>query len=70
MLSGHGRNVAALAKTGRADWLASADAALTDMVNATGKPVAIVGSSAGGLLALHLAVTRPRDVRALVLLRH
>ena len=31
-------------------------------------PVAIVGASAGGLLAIRLATSRPRDVRALVLL--
>lgn len=68
MLAGHGSDVATLAKTGHADWIASADAALTELVEAGGGPVAIVGSSAGGLLALHLAVTRPRDVRALVLL--
>lgn len=68
MLSGHGQDVAALAKTTGADWLASADAALTDVVEKSGGPAVIVGSSAGGLLALHLALARPRDVSAIVLL--
>jgi len=68
MLSGHGSDVGALARTTRTEWLASADSALTEIVATSGGPVTIVGSSAGGLLALHLAMTRPRDVRALVLL--
>jgi len=68
MLAGHGRDVAALATTTRADWLASADAALTEVVAEGQGPAVIVGSSAGGLLALELALERPHDVRALVLL--
>jgi carboxylesterase len=68
MLSGHGRDVAALAKTTRFDWIASADAALTELITACGAPVAIVGSSAGGLIALQLASARPRDVHSLVFL--
>lgn len=67
MLAGHGRDVAALAATRWTDWLASADAALTACV-AGGHPAAVVAASAGGLLALHLAATRPRDVSGLVLL--
>lgn len=67
ILAGHGHDVAALAITRWRDWLSSADAALTGSV-AGGRPPAMVAASAGGLLALRLAATRPRDVRALVLL--
>ena len=68
LLPGHGQDVAALAKTNRHDWGAAADAELSAMVAECGGPVAIVGASAGGLLSIQLAVSRPRDVRALVLL--
>ena len=68
LLPGHGQDVAALAKTSRHDWYAAADAALSAMVAECGGPVAIVGASAGGLLAIRLATSRPRDVKALVLL--
>lgn len=66
LLAGHGGEVAALAPTRWTDWLASANAALS--AAAASGPVAIVASSAGGLLALNLAATRPRDVSGLVLL--
>ena len=68
LLPGHGRDVAALARTTRHDWYAGADAALSSVVAECKGPIAIVGSSAGGLLAIRLAVSRPRDVTALVLL--
>lgn len=68
VLPGHGHDIAALAKTNRHDWYAGADAALSSMVAECGGPVAIVGGSAGGLLAIRLAVSRPRDVSALVVL--
>jgi carboxylesterase len=68
LLSGHGLDVPALAKTTRSHWIASADEALTSLLRECDGPVAIVGSSAGGLIACHLAVTRPRDVSTLVLL--
>jgi carboxylesterase len=68
MLSGHGHTVAVLATTGRFNWIASADAALTQLIIETGGPVAIVGSSAGGLIALQLALARPRDIHTLVFL--
>jgi carboxylesterase len=68
MLSGHGNDVAALALTTREDWIRSADAALTSLIADGGAPVAIVGSSAGGLLAMHLALTRPGDIRSIVCL--
>ena len=67
LLAGHGHDVATLAPTRWTDWLASADASLTKCV-AGGRPAAIVAASAGGLLALHLAATRPREVCGLVLL--
>lgn len=66
MLAGHGRDVAALAPTRWTDWLASAQEELS--AAAAGGPVAIVAASAGGLLALHLAATRPDEVSGLVLL--
>lgn len=66
LLAGHGRDVATLGPTLWPDWLASAQEALS--ASATGGPAAIVAASAGGLLALHLAATRPRDVSGLVLL--
>jgi len=66
LLAGHGRDVATLAPTRWTDWLSSADEALSACA-ATG-PAAIVAASAGGLLALHLAATRPHDVSGLVLL--
>jgi len=68
LLSGHGHDVATLAKTTRKDWIASADAALSALVAECGGPVAIVGMSAGGLIAMQLTLARPKDVRALVLL--
>ena len=66
LLAGHGRDVAALAPTRWTDWLASAQSALS--AAAVSGPVAIVASSAGGLLALNLAASRPREVCGLVLL--
>jgi carboxylesterase len=66
LLAGHGRDVATLAPTRWTDWLLSANEALSAC--AAAGPAAIVAASAGGLLALHLAATRPHDVRGLVLL--
>lgn len=66
LLAGHGLDVAALAPTKWTDWLASAEHALT--AAAVDGPVGIVAASAGGLLALHLAATRVRDVSGVVLL--
>ena len=67
-MPGHGLDVAALAKTTLHDWFAAADAALSSIVGECGGPAAIVAESAGGLLAMRLAASRPRDVSALVLL--
>jgi carboxylesterase len=68
LLAGHGAGVAELAVTRWRDWYASADAALTDLIHREHAPVAVIGASAGGLLALRLATERPRDISALVLL--
>ena len=69
MLAGHGESAIALAATRWLDWLASAEAALDRLRSTTdGGPVAVVGFSMGGLLALRLARTRPESVSALALL--
>jgi len=68
LLPGHGQDVAALAKTNRHDWYAAADAALSSILTECAGPAAIVAESAGGLLAIRLAASRPHDVAALVLL--
>jgi len=68
LLPGHGQDVAALAKTNRHDWYAAADAELSSMVAECHGPEAIVGASAGGLLSIRLAASRPGDVSSLVLL--
>jgi carboxylesterase len=68
LLAGHGDSVAHLATTGWRDWLASAEAAFDRIREASdGGPVAVVGASMGGLLALRLARTRSNDVAALAL---
>lgn len=68
LLSGHGGTPGDLARSRWRDWYATADAELTKMVDAADRPVAVVGSSMGGLLALELALARPRDVSAIVLM--
>jgi carboxylesterase len=69
LLAGHGADLAALAATRWPDWLASAEAAFDRLREASdGGPVALVGFSMGGLLALRLARLRPADVSALVAL--
>ena len=68
LLPGHGLDVSALARSSWHDWAAAADEAVSALVMQTGSPVAIVGASMGGLLAIHLARRRPADVAALVLL--
>jgi carboxylesterase len=68
LLPGHGEDARALAATGWPEWMAGADAALSDLRERTAQPVVIIGGSMGGLLALRLARARPRDVAALVLL--
>jgi carboxylesterase len=69
LLAGHGETAVALAATRWTDWLASAENAFDRLRAAVdGAPVAIVGFSMGGLLALRLARTRPDSVFALALL--
>lgn len=69
LLAGHGSTAAALAATRWQDWLASAEAAFDRLQDASdGGPVAVLGSSMGGLLALRLARLHPERVAALVLL--
>src|SRR5262245_27841017 len=68
MLPGHGRTVADLAATTADDWLSAADAELTRLTAQAGTRVAVAGASMGALLAVRLAVRRPDDVAALVLM--
>ena len=69
LLAGHGRTLADLARTSWQDWLASAEAALTRLeARAAGGPVAIVGFSMGGLLALRLARLFAERVSALAVM--
>jgi carboxylesterase len=65
-LPGHGTNVADLARSGWVDWLEAASAALALLARDVPR-VAIAGQSMGALLAIRLAVTRPREIAALVL---
>jgi len=69
MLAGHGGTLADLARSTWQDWLASAEAALARLeAHAAGGPVAIVGFSMGGLLALRLARLYPERVSALAVM--
>jgi len=65
-LAGHGTDLAGLARTGWADWFASVTDGLARL-QAEVPRVAVTGMSLGGLLALHLAATRPATVEGLVL---
>lgn len=64
----HGGDLATLARTGLADWLAAAHDELDRVVAAADGRVFLAGFSAGACLALHLAAERPRDLAALALL--
>jgi carboxylesterase len=69
MLAGHGLTLADLAVTKWPDWLASAEASLDLLsVASGGRPVAVVGFSMGGLLALRLARLYPQRIAALVVI--
>jgi carboxylesterase len=69
MLAGHGENAATLATTHWQDWLASAEAAFSELRTASGNaPVALAGFSMGALLALRLARLHPHSISALVLM--
>lgn len=74
-LAGHGGTLADLAHSTWQDWLASAESALSRLETATrpagtvaAPPVAIVGFSMGGLLALRLARLYPERVSALAVM--
>jgi carboxylesterase len=67
-LPGHGGTIGDLAATTADDWLATADDALTRLLNDSATRVAIVGASMGALLALRLARRRPEAIAALVLM--
>lgn len=66
-LAGHGRTVEELERSTWQDWYRDVAAACSELVR-NGGPVAVIGVSAGSLLALHLAHERPGDVHGLVLL--
>jgi carboxylesterase len=69
MLAGHGGTLRDLAQTGGDDWLRSAQAAMEGLrARAGGAPVALVGFSMGGLLALRLARLFPEQVCSLVVM--
>ena len=65
-LPGHGTTWQQMGATGWPDWCAEVDAALADL-RADGSRAVVAGLSMGGALALHLAIDRPGDVAALVL---
>jgi len=67
LLPGHGTHADDLARTRWADWTSAVETAL-DELTAENEPAIVLGLSLGSLLATHLAVTRPRQVRALGLL--
>ena len=69
VLAGHCETLAELARSTWPDWLASAERALEALRARTGgKPVAVLGFSMGGLLALRLARLYPERVAALVVI--
>jgi len=68
LLAGHGTSVGDLCKTGHAEWQASAERALLDLVAKVEGPVAIAGFSMGGLLALRLARAHPDKVKTLAVM--
>lgn len=69
MLAGHGGTLRDLAVTQWPDWLASAETAMDQVRrNVGGRPIAIVGFSMGGLLALRLARLYPERIAALVIM--
>jgi carboxylesterase len=69
LLAGHGGTLRDLAVTQWPDWLASAERAMDDLYRRVGdRPIAIVGFSMGGLLALRLAHLYPQRIAALVII--
>jgi carboxylesterase len=69
VLAGHGGTLRDLAATQWPDWLASAERAMDQLRRNVGdRPIAIVGFSMGGLLALRLARLFPERIAALVIM--
>jgi len=68
LLSGHGIDPATLEASSWTDWLESARAAFEALAGQVQGPVAIVGFSMGGLLAIELAKAAPERVAALAIL--
>ena len=68
LLSGHGIDPAALEASSWTDWLESARVAFEALAREVQGPVAIVGFSMGGLLAIELAKAAPERVAALAIL--
>jgi carboxylesterase len=69
LLAGHGETLRDLAATQWPDWLASAELAMDQLRERVGgRPIALVGFSMGGLLALRLAQLYPERVAALVIM--
>jgi carboxylesterase len=69
MLAGHGGTLRELASTRWPDWLRSAERSMDELRERVGdRPIAIVGFSMGGLLALRLARLYPERVAALVVM--
>jgi carboxylesterase len=69
MLAGHGGTLRDLASTRWPDWLRSAERAMEDLRQRVGeRPIAMVGFSMGGLLALRLARLYPERIAALVVI--
>jgi carboxylesterase len=66
LLPGHGSDAAALNRTTWRDWLGAMERELARLLS-TGRPIAVVGLSLGGLIALELARTYP-DLAALCVL--
>jgi len=66
LLPGHGTSWEDLERATWQDWEAEAAGAL-DRLAGRSRPLAVVGLSFGGALALHLAAGRPQDVASLVL---
>ncbi|HEY6538539.1 MAG TPA: alpha/beta fold hydrolase [Candidatus Dormibacteraeota bacterium] len=64
LLAGHGTSPEDLERTGRREWLRSANAAL-DQLQGRCRAVGVAGQSMGATIALHLAATRP-EPRAVV----
>jgi len=64
-LAGHGETPAALAKTGQADWVASAEDALAKLSARCGR-VIVGGLSLGATLSLNLAARMPDKIQGVV----